>query len=116
MNLWIQILAPGAIGGTKFEDSVGSATATGQPPTERSTAQGTWRYEENGVYSGSVWFFRFRTDKLYAGASRSALRLARLAQDAPFDSATCRDQNGSRVSRRLTMSEAEATGGTQGSP
>lgn len=62
-------------GGTMFEYSVGSATATGQAPTERSTAQGTWRCEENGVYTGTVWFFRFGTDNLYAGPSRSAFEI-----------------------------------------
>jgi hypothetical protein len=62
-------------GGALFEYSVGSATATGQPPTERSTAQGTWRYVENGSYSATVWFFRFGTDNLYSGATRTTFEI-----------------------------------------
>ena len=62
-------------GGVLFEYSVGSATATGQPPTERSDAQGTWRYVENGSYSATVWFFRFGTDNVYAGATRTTFEI-----------------------------------------
>jgi hypothetical protein len=61
--------------GVLFENSVGSATATGQPPTERSTAQGTWGYTEQNTYAASVWFFRFGTDNMYSGATRSTFEI-----------------------------------------
>lgn len=59
--------------GVLFEYSVGSATATGQPPTERNTGQGTWRYTEHDSYAATVWVFRFGTDNMYGGASRNTL-------------------------------------------
>ena len=73
-------------GGVMVENSVGSATATGQPPTERSTAQGAWHHEKDGVYSGTAWTFRFGTDNAYAGASRSAYAIVLSDDGASFTS------------------------------
>ena len=52
-------------GGTMVEFSTGANTAT--PVSGRTTAQGVWKYESNGVYSGTFQFFRINIDGTYVG-------------------------------------------------
>ena len=66
-------------GGTMLEYALGAATTALPPGTlrgGRTTAQGTWHYESNGVYSVALQFFRFGADHAYTGTTKGVLEIS----------------------------------------
>ena len=66
-------------GGTMLEFALGAATQVPPPGTlrgGRTTAQGIWRYESNGVYSAAFQFFRFSSDHAYTGTTNGVLEIS----------------------------------------
>ena len=68
-----------ARGGTMLEFALGAATTPQTPgPLRggRTTAQGIWGYESNGVYSAALQFFRFGADHAYTGTTKGVLEIS----------------------------------------
>ncbi len=66
-------------GGTMLEFALGAATTALPPGTlrgGRTTAQGIWGYESNGVYSAAFQFFRFSSDHAYTGTTKGVLEIS----------------------------------------
>ncbi len=76
-------------GGTMTEFSTGANTAN--PIGGRTTAQGVWQYESNGVYSGISQFFRIRPDGVYMGKTNSVMEIS-LGEDRDSFTSTQRQQ------------------------
>lgn len=79
-----------ARGGTIIEYALGSAT--GPNLSGRTTAQGIWHYESNGVYTTALQFFRLGTDGAYTGTTRSVLEIS-LSDDGNSFTSTETQQN-----------------------
>lgn len=88
-----------ARGGTMVEFSVGANTAT--PVSGRTTSQGVWRYESNGVYSSTFQFFRIGVDGVYAGKTIGTMEI-NLSDDGNSLTSTQRQQGYDLAGNPLT--------------
>lgn len=66
-------------GGTMLEYALGQATQAPQPGALRgfrTSAQGIWHYESNGVYSAAFQFYRLGADHAFMGTTKGVLEIS----------------------------------------